>query len=604
MKKRFIFIIFLFTTLASVAQDTKFTMSAPSIVSLGEQFSLTLTLNAKGRDAKLPELSNFEILMGPSVSSSTSIQIINGKTSRNVNYSYTYILRAKKEGTYTISPATIRADGDIIQSNTVTIKVIQGKQQSQSPGQSNQQSQQDTDAQSGSRDNLFIQFETNKRNVYKGESLLATFKLYSRVGLSLVDQTLPSFEGFWTQNIEIPNADQTRTREAVDGVIYNVYTLQKKILIPQQTGKLSIDPAEMVVDVQKRVRSQNVFNDFFGSYQNVRTKINSDPISITVKQLPAAPGSFSGAVGNFQLSSSIDKTEIKANEAITIKATISGNGNLKHITPLAFDLPPDFEVYDPQTSYSHQVTDNGISGSTTFDQVIIPRFAGDFTIPPVDFVYFDPNSKSYKTLRTKQFDIHVEKGTESQSSTVMSSLSKENVKYIGQDIRYIKQNNNELKEKGSFLFGSLPFYGSYALAFVLFIAFVLMQKKRARENANIALTRNKKARKIARKHLKAASVCVKHDNKKEFYDALQRAFWGYLCDKLSIPTSELNHDNARTILLKSNVNEETISEFISLIDNCEMARFAPSMADHPIGEQYIQAEKLIGKFEKQIRKKA
>ncbi|MCF8361520.1 MAG: BatD family protein [Prolixibacteraceae bacterium] len=604
MIKRFIFIIFLFTTLASVAQDTKFKMSAPSIVSVGEQFSLTLTLNAKGKDAKLPELGNFEILMGPSVSSSTSIQIINGKTSRTTNYSYTYILRANKEGTYTISPATIRADGDILQSNTVTIKAIQGKQQSQPPGQSNQQSQQDTNAQTGSRENLFIQFETNKRNVYKGESLLTTFKLYSRVGLSLVDQTLPSFEGFWTQDIELPNADQTRTREAVDGVIYNVYTLQKKILIPQQTGRLTIEPAEMVVDIQKRVRSQSVFDDFFGSYQNVRTKIKSDPVSVNVKALPAAPADFGGAVGNFQISSSINKTEIKANEAITIKTTISGNGNLKHINPLTFDLPPDFEVYDPQTLYNHKVNENGISGSTSFEQVIIPRFAGDFKIPSADFVYFDPNSKSYKTLRTKQFDIHVEKGAESQSSTVMSSLSKEDVRYIGQDIRYIKQNDIQLKEKGAFIFGSVPFYGSYAMAFIAFITIALLQKKRVRENANIALTRNKKASKMARKHLKAASACVKHDKREEFYDALQRAFWGYLCDKLNIPMAELNRDNARATLLKSNVNEETINEFISLIDNCEMARFAPSMAEQPIDEQYKQAEKLIGKFEKQIRKKA
>ncbi|HKK82293.1 MAG TPA: BatD family protein [Prolixibacteraceae bacterium] len=604
MIKRILFIIFTLATLTSIAQDTKFTMSAPSIVSIGEQFSLTLTLNAKGKDAKLPELGNFEILMGPSVSSSTSIQIINGKTSRTVNYSYTYILRAKKEGTYTISPATIRADGDILQSNTVTIKAIQGKQQSPSTGQSNQQTQQGTDAQTGSRDNLFIQFETNKRSVYKGESLLTTFKLYSRVGLSLVDQTLPSFEGFWTQDIKIPNADQTRTREAVDGVIYNVYTLQKKILIPQQTGTLTIDPAEMVIDVQKRVRSQSVFDDFFGSYQNVRTKIKSEPVSIRIKALPAAPANFGGAVGNFQLNSSIDKTEIKANEAITIKTTISGNGNLKHINPIKFDLPPDFEVYDPQTSYNHKVTDNGISGSTTFEQVIIPRFAGDFTIPKVNFVYFDTQTDKYRTLSTQQFDIHVEEGSEGQSSTVMSSMSKEDVKYIGQDIRYIKQNNIELKEKGTFLFGTVPFYGSYAIAFIFFITIAILQKKKARENANIALTRNKKASKIARKHLKAASSCVKHNNKEEFYDALQRAFWGYLSDKLSIPQAELNRDNARATLLQNNVNEETINEFISLIDNCEMARFAPSMADQPIDKEYKQAEKLIGKFEKQIRKKA
>lgn len=584
MIKRYLFILLMFAGLASLAQDIEFKMSAPSIVSVGEQFSLTLTLNAKGQDAKLPELNGFDILMGPSVSQSTSMQIINGKTSRSVNYSYTYILRAQKEGTYTISPASIKVGRDIIQSNAVSIKAIQGKQ--------------------SSSDNFFIGYETNKKTVYKGEAIYATFKLYSRVSLSPVDISNPSFEGFWTQDIEVPDVNQTHTREAVDGIIYNVYTFQKKILIPQQTGQLTIAPAEMVVDVQEKVRSQSTFDDFFGSYRTIRSTIKSKPVSITVKELPAAPASFKGAVGSFKLSSSINKSEIKANEAITLKTTISGTGNLKHLGTPEFSFPPDFEVYDPQTSYNHKISESGISGSTTFEQVVIPRFAGQFTIPAVKFTYFDTNSKSYKTLSTPSFDIKVEKGDEGQSSTVVSSLSKEDVKYIGKDIRYIKQNDIKLKEKDSFIHGSLPFYGSYLMAFVAFVAIAFVQKKRARENANIALTRNKKASKIARKHLKAASVCVKKNQNDEFYDALQRAFWGYLCDKLSIPLAELNRDNARATLLENKVAEETIDEFITLIDHCEMARFSQSMAEKPIDEQYKQAEKLIGKFEKQIRKKA
>ncbi|MDA3880250.1 MAG: BatD family protein [Prolixibacteraceae bacterium] len=605
MIKQYLFIILMFAGLTSFAQDKEFKMSTPSIVSVGEQFSLTLTLNAKGQDVKLPELSGFEILMGPSVSSSTSIQIINGKTSRNINYSYTYILRAQKEGIYTISPASIKAGRDIIQSNALTIKVIQGKQQTTpSAGQNNNQAQTETSGDISSSDNLFISYKTNKRTVYKGEAIYATLKLYSRVSLNPVDLSNPSFEGFWTQNIEIPDVNQTHAREDVDGIIYNVYTFNKKVLIPQQTGKLTIEPAEMVVDIKQQVRSQSVFEDFFGSYRNVRSTIKSKPVSITVKDLPAAPANFKGTVGDFRISSSVNKSEIKANEAITIKTTISGNGNLKHITTPEFSFPPDFEVYDPQTSYNHQVNENGISGTTTFEQVVIPRFAGEFTIPAVKFVYFDTNSKSFKTLSTPSFAIKVERGIDGQSSTVVSSLSKEDVKYIGKDIRYIKQNDVKLKEKDSFLHGSIPFYGSYAMALIAFLAITFVQKKRARENANIALTRNKKASKMARKHLKTASACVKKNNKEEFYDALQRAFWGYLCDKLNIPMAELNRDNASSTLLENNVNEETINEFIKLIDNCEMARFAPAMVEHPIDEQYKQAEKLIGKFEKQIRKNA
>ena len=610
MIKKILFILTLLTSLASFADETNFAMSAPGIVSVGEQFSLSLSLNAKGEDLRMPEINGFDILMGPSVSSSTSIQFINGKSTRSVNYSYTYILRASKEGTYTISPATIKSGRKVYQSNSVTVKVIQGRkpatssqQGSTSPQQGGSTSQQSsTDV--GSRDNLFIQFETDKTNVYKGEMITATLKLYSRVALSIVDQTLPSFEGFWTQDIDLPAADQTRTREAVDGIIYNVYTLQKKILIPQQTGNLSIAPAEMVFDVQQRVRSQSIFDDFFGSVQNVRTTISSKKVPIKVKDLPPAPARFNGAVGKFTVSSSIDKDNIKSNEAITIKVRIDGNGNLKHITPFNFNFPPDFEVYDPKTSYNYKASDAGIVGSTTFEQVVIPRFAGDFTIPAQKFVYFDSSTKEYKTLFTKQFDIHVEKGADDQSTTVVSSLSKEDVKFIGKDIRYIKQDELQLSAINDYFFGSLPFYGGYAGALIAFILIVILQKKRARESADAALMRNKKANKMARKHLKAASVCVKTDNNEDFFDALIRAFWGYLSDKLTLPVSELNRDNAKTTLNRFQVKDETIDEFIALIDTCEMARFAPSAVHESIADLYKQAEKLIGKFEKQIRKKA
>lgn len=603
MIKKIFFILALLTSLVSFADEINFTMSVPDIVSIGEQFSLTLSLNAKGEDLRMPEINNFDILMGPSVSSSTSIQFINGKSSRNVNYSYTYILKASKEGTYTISPATIKSGRKIYQSNAVSIKVIQGRQPATSTQQGNSGTPQ-TSTEVGSKDNLFIQFETNKTTAYKGEMIAATLKLYSRVGLSIVDQTLPSFEGFWTQDIELPPADQTRTREAVDGVIYNVYTLQKKILIPQQTGNLAIAPADMVFDVQQRVRSQSVFDDFFGAVQNVRTTISSKKIPIKVKNLPAAPSGFKGAVGKFSISSSIDKERITANEAITIKIRIDGNGNLKHITPFDFNFPPDFEVYDPKTSYNYKASDAGIIGSTTFEQVVIPRFAGDFTIPSQNFIYFDPSANSYKTLSTNQFTIHVEKGTEDQSTTVVSSLSKENVKFIGKDIRYLKQDELQLSAINDFFFGSIPFYGAYAGALITFILIVLLQKKRARESADAALMRNKKANKMARKHLKSASICVKTDNKEEFFDALMRAFWGYLSDKLTLPLSELNRDNAKTTLTRFNVDDATIDEFIALIDTCEMARFAPSAVHESIAELYKHAEKIISKFEKQIRKKA
>jgi hypothetical protein len=607
MNRKIVLLLLLFIGLNAMAEEVRFSMSAPDMVTVGEQFSLTLSLNAEGEDLRMPDMPNFDILMGPSVSQSRSYSVINGKMSQAVEYTYTYILRAQSEGTFTIPAASVKSKREVYQSNSLTIKAIKGRQQSAPQAQQGSPSQDSgvqTRTSGTSKDNLFIEYVTDKRNVYKGEMISVALKLFSRVSLSIADQTLPSFEGFWAEEIAIPSAEQTQTREAVDGIIYNVYTLQKKILVPQQTGTLYIEPAEMVFNVQQRVAPQSMFDDFFGSVQNVRVPVKTNRIAINVKDLPSPPSGFKGAVGKFTMSSTIDKTNIKSNEAITIKTKISGSGNLKQITPLTFSFPPDFEVYDPKTTYDFKASESGINGSTSFEQVFIPRYAGTFTIPSENFIYFDPSSQSYKTLPTTEFTIHVEKGADDQSTTVVSSISKQDVKYIGKDIRYIKTDNTSLKSKNAILFGSFNFFLIYIAALLAFAFLVFFQQKRIRENANLALMRNRRASKIARKHLNAASLCVKSNNRDEFFEALLRAFWGYLSDKLTLPLSELNRDNARATLAKYSVEDSTIEEFMSLIDICEMARFAPTAVNESIAELYQKAEMLISNFEKQIRKKA
>jgi hypothetical protein len=591
-----------------MAQDVRFSMSAPDMVSAGEQFSLTLSLNAEGENLQMADLPNFDILMGPSISQSRSYSVVNGKMSQSVNFTYTYVLRAQSEGTFTIPAASIKSKRETYQSNSVTIKVIKGRQPSNAQAQQGGASSNGNGGQARtgnvSKDNLFIEYVVDKKNVYKGEMISVALKLYSRVSLSIADQTLPSFDGFWAEEIAIPSAEQTQTREAVDGIIYNVYTLQKKILVPQQTGTLYIEPAEMVFNVQQRVSPQSVFDDFFGSVQNVRVPVKTNRIAINVKDLPPAPSGFKGAVGRFSLSSTIDKTNIKSNEAITIKTKISGNGNLKHINPIDFTFPPDFEVYEPKTLYDYKASESGINGSTSFEHVFIPRYAGNFTIPSENFVYFDPSSQSYKTLATTAFTINVEKGSDDQSTTVVSSISKQDVKYIGKDIRYIKTENTALKSKSSLFFGSFNFFLIYIAAILAFAFFYFFQQKRIKDNADVALMRNRHANKLARKHLNAAAVCLKNNNRDEFFEALSRALWGYLSDKLTLPLSELNRDNAMTTLTKYQVEETTIGEFIGVIDVCEMARFAPTAVNESIEEMYKKAETLISNFEKQIRKKA
>jgi hypothetical protein len=608
MNRKIVLFLLLLIGLNAMAEEVRFTMSAPDMVSVGEQFSLTLSLNAEGDDLRMPDLPNFDILMGPSVSQSRSYSVINGKMDQSVNFTYTYVLRPQSEGTFTIPAASIKSKRENYQSNSITIKVIKGRQQStaqsQQGGGASQGSVGQAKTANVSKDNLFIEYFVDKKNVYKGEMISVALKLYSRVSLSVADQTLPSFDGFWSEEIAIPSAEQTQTREAVDGIIYNVYTLQKKILVPQQTGTLYIEPAEMVFNVQQRVAPQSVFDDFFGSVQNVRVPVKTNRIAINVKDLPSPPAGFKGAVGRFTLSSTIDKTDIKSNEAITIKTKISGSGNLKAITPLTFTFPPDFEVYEAKTSYDYKASESGINGSTSFEQVFIPRYAGTFSIPSENFVYFDPSSQSYKTLATPEFNIHVAKGADDQSTTVVSSISKQDVKYIGKDIRYIKTDSLKLKSKNSILFGSVNFFLIYIAIILAFAFLVFFQQKRIKENSNIALMRNRQASKLARKHLNAASICLKNNNRDEFFEALLRAFWGYLSDKLTLPLSELNRDNATATLLKYNVDEAAIAEFIRLIDICEMARFAPTAVNESIEVMYHEAETLISNFEKQIRKKA
>ena len=600
IKRLSIFIILCLVAWNTFADEIKFTLSAPNVVAVGEQFRITLSLNEKGSSLNMPPLPNFDLLMGPSVSQNSSTSYVNGKWSTTRAYTYTYIFRASKEGKYNIPPASVKVDKKVYQSNSTSIEVVAG-------GQTNRGSSQGSSSSSGntqiSKENLFVKVHLDKTNVYKGEQILATIKVYSRVSLADLNfDKMPSFEGFWTQDLEIPSPI-TLQREAYNNQIYNVGLLGKRIIIPQQTGKLTIDPINLECAVRQRTASRSIFDDFFDSYSTVNVKIASDPINVNVKPLPNAPANFSGAVGQFKLTSTIDKNSIKSNEAITLSVKVTGNGNLRHINPLTFNFPPDFEVYDPKTAYNFKATEGGIVGNTSFEHLIIPRHAGDFNIDPVKFIYFDPKTKSFKTLQTNPFNIHVEKGDEDQTGTVISSLSKEDVKFIGKDIRFIKQGQYPLRNKGQYFFGSLPFILFYPVSILLFAILILLQRKRIKDNANAAKMKNKKASKMARKHLKSASISLKQNQEKEFYDALTRAFWGYLGDKLTIPMADLNRDLAQSMLEKHEVSSETIEEFTQLLDTCEMAIFAPSTITESKSDLFKKAEKLIGKFEKQIRKK-
>jgi hypothetical protein len=607
IKKLLTYISLFFIVTSAGAEITRFEMSAPNAVEMGQQFRLTFTLNDRGSNLQLPPglTNNFDVLMGPSTGQSTSIRTINGQTTTEVTFSYTYILRAKSEGEFEIRPATVEADGKVMESNSLKIQVV--------PAQSQPQSQQQTPRGGESQgsqsvdlggDNLFLRVEMSKQNVFRGEQIIATVKLYAdpNIPISGFDEVnLPTYEGFFTQDIEIPNQINF-SREVYNNRIYQVGILKKTVLFPQQNGAITIDPFSMTLLVQQRVRPRSFFDDFFSGVQTVRTTITSSAVRINVKDLPTQPANFYGGVGNFNVSSELSGEDVTTNDAVTLKLTIRGTGNLRLIRNPELQLPSDFEVYDPRSTENIQATENGVSGSKTVEYLFQPRFEGDYTIPAITFAFFNPATGTYQTRSTQEYTLRVEKGTGEQTATVMSSRQREDLQLIGQDIRFIKQGNPVLRIKGTTFYGTALFYGMYGGSALLFLALFIIYRKKARENANVALMRNKKANRLATKRLKAAAGFMKKNENEAFHDAILKAFWGYFSDKMGIPVANLNRKSALEGLRKRNVDEELISDFVEITEQCEFARYAPSGGSDARSELYKKAVSTMSRLEKQIKR--
>ncbi|PTN05585.1 BatD family protein [Mangrovibacterium marinum] len=607
IKKLILLTLLVFPVWFASADSVRFQMTAPNVVSTGEQFRLSFTLNERGTDLKLPDLSAFDVLMGPSTSQSSSFQMINGKTTQSVNFSYIYILRAKAEGTYTLRPASITVDGKVYDSNELEIEVVKGQARAQSQtgtGSTQSGQQQNISSAEITKDDLFVKVDLDKSAVYKGQQAIATVKIYVSPNVPITnfeDVKLPSYEGFWTQDIETPN-QITFNREVYKGKIYQVGVLKKTILFPQQTGKIKIDPFEITCLVRQQIKRQrSFFDDFFDNYRTVQAKVTSDPVYLSVKELPKAPDGFYGGVGQLKFSAGIDKTAAKTNEAITLRLTISGSGNLRLIDAPKVEFPNDFEVYDPKTDENVRSTNSGLTGTKTFEYLIIPRYAGDYSIPPIKFSSFDPATGKYKTETSSAFNLSIEKGNDDQNATVTSSISKQDVRFIGKDIRYIKQGQYKLRDLAQSFYGSTAFWLLYIISTVMFVVVAIVYRKKLKENANIQLMKTKKANKLAQRRLKEAAGHLKQHKSEQFYEAVLKAFWGYLSDKLSIPVAKLNRDNAIASLVEKGVQQEQIEEFIQIINTCEFARYAPSSSDAALEDVYQKSANLMGKLDKQIR---
>ncbi|NDP21485.1 MAG: protein BatD [Paludibacter sp.] len=607
MKQRLILISFLIlsTWLVKADEPIRFTASAPSTVIMNDPFQLVYSVNATGRDLRTPEINGFDVLAGPFESHSSSMQIINGKSSSSVSVSYTYTLQAEKTGTFTIPSASITISGQKYTSNGVSIKVLPADATVPSKSKGGQSSS-GSDAQSISSDNVFIRTTASNSNVYEQEAILVTYKLYTLVDVvQCANKKMPDFNGFMKQDIELAQNKQF-SYENSNGKNYGTVVLYQVLLYPQRSGVIEIEKAnfEASIRIQNRTAVRSIFDDFFDSYTNVSKNIIAPGVKINVNPLPTnKPASFNGTVGHFTLNSSITTQEVKANDAVTIKVNIAGTGNMKLIKNPEIKFPDGFEVYDPKVSNNFKTTNSGISGTKSIEYLFIPRHSGEFEIPSGEFAYFDIQDKRYKTLKTPSYKIKVLKGEGGENPTVVGNyIDKEDLKQLGKDIRYIQTDNIELSKEEEPLFGTLNFWLLYLIP--LLISFILFGffRKHVKENADLNLVRNKKANKVARKRLKLAQKFLNEGNKDKFYEEVLKAVWAYLSDKLSISVSELTKDKVEWELGSRNVDMAVITEFIKILNTCEFARYAPNSGQQEMGNLYNETIEAISQLEELIRK--
>lgn len=599
-------ILSVFTSWAS-AGAVEFRANAPRQVLMNDKFQIVYTLNAEGSDITMPALTDFQILMGPSTSQSSSIQIVNGNMSRSVQFGFTYILKASKEGTFTIPPATVVVNGNSIQSNSVQIQVVKGQAVTQSAGGG---SSDDAIEESGSAFNdqdVIVKTYISKNTVYQGEAFVATTKIYTRIGLDgISDVKHADNRDFLSQDIN-SKENNNWGYENINGKSYRVNTFDQRLLIPQKSGRLTIDATELEFLIRQRVtrQSNSVFDDFFdGGTRTVKKKVKSSPISVTVKPLPGgAPSSFSGITGELSIEASVTKTDAKTNDGITYKITLNGSGNHKFAETPKIKFPADFESYEPKLTTNIVNSSTGMKGTKVFEYLLIPRHAGDFTIPAVEFTYFNPQTEQYKTISAPAIPIRVEKGAgdDNQSVTANRVTSKEDLKFIGQDIRFIKQTTSPLKSGNDFLIGSFSFFFAYLLALLALAGAYIYLKKIAHESENVHLVKKSKANKVAVKRLKTAAQLLQNREKEKFYDEVLKALWGYLGDKLNLPLSELSKESASANLLKHGATHELVNSFMAILDTCEFARYAPGSGSEEMDKLYADTLETIGQIENRVK---
>ncbi len=594
-----------YISLSAVVAQT-LTANAPQQVAVGQQFRLTYTVNShdvSGFHVGQIPTDAFEILMGPSTSTQSSFSMVNGKTTQSSTITYTYILSALKNGTFTIPAATINVSGSQVKSNVLKIEVS-GTAQAQGGGGSRGgrngrggNSQQPETRQAGtpiSGSDLFIKVSASKKRVVEQEPVLLTYKVYTLVSLTQLEGKMPDLKGFHTQEIPLPQEKSFKI-EQYNGRNYKTVTWSQYVMFPQMTGTLEVPPLTFNGVVVQQNRYVDPFEAFFNGgsgYTEVKKQIQAPGVKIEVDPLPAKPDGFSGGVGHFSMKAEIDHTQLKANDPLTLKVTVSGTGNLKLIKQPTVKFPKDFDTYDPKTTDKTRLTTNGIDGSIIYEFLAVPRHQGQFDIPPVEFIYYDTQQKRYVTLTSEAFHLDVAKG-EGGDSHVVDYTEQEDIQMLANDIRYIHLADTSLKKKGESFFASTTYWVALAVLLLSFISLFVIFRKRAVENADVVGHASKRAGKVATKRLKKAAKLMAENKPGEFYDEALRALWGYVGDKLNIPVEQLSRENITDRLTTRGIDMQTITPFLEAIDECEFERYAPGDPKGNMNKVYEKAMKGI-----------
>lgn len=590
-----------------VSAQVHFGVDAPDVVAVGERFQLVFSADADFEQFSPPRIEGFDVLAGPSTSTMSTTNIINGKMTTTRTMSSTYILEASRVGKFTVGQASIVVKGKTYTSQPQVIEVVAGETPSRNataPDAADRSSETGLSDPSG--EDIFLRLQLSKRQVVKGESVVAVIKLYTRLDIAgFEDVKFPDFNGFWSQETYTPqNIDFQR--ETVNGRIYQSATLRRFVLQPQQTGTIAIEPAEMVclVRIRNNARGRSLLDDFFDSYQTLRKRIKTPETAIKVAPLPAgAPASFNGAVGKFSMKTRLSSDSIKAHEAVSFYVTIQGQGNINLIEMPKLNFPPDFETYDSKVTDHYRSSGGTYSGRKEFEYPVIPRSHGDFTIAPVEFSYYDTDSRTYKTLKSKPIKIKVEKSGESGFSGTLNAggVNRRSVQDLARDIRYIHTAPPKWRIRGQFFMFSPLFFIVLSVVLLLFaVVYRLLLKRRERQK-DVVSVRNRKANKVAKLRLKTADILLRQELFSAFYEEIHRALWGYMSDKLGLAQAECSRDRVREILEQRGIAPEPIREFLDLIETCEFARYAPDPGQVEKEKIFARALTCISRLEQCLK---